>query len=297
VAIASSRFDSLSIVLIAFAVAALIVVGDRHDLRAGAIRFFALTASCIGVLVVIAAAYSVWHIATADSAAGLAQFVIPGGWGRSAAICSALAAATLGIATSAVTWRLQLGEYVDDAPAGALEAPASRFGRADAREIVGSNAPVVGAGLALAAVCITIFVIEGSVDAGIFAVGDLIANLGFLVLYAVGLALGSVVVMAAGSTHASADEWAPAQIGAALVALGGLGTAGYTVVYETLVHHRASASFVTVASQRHEHVATAIASGLVAIGTLHLLWRSHRAPVEPGIDGDGAVRVVELQPS
>jgi hypothetical protein len=302
IANASSRLDVVSLVLIAFAVVALVVVGDRHDLRAGAIRFVALTASCIGVLVVIAAAYSVWRNATADSDAGLAQFVVPGGWGRASAICSALASATLGIATSAVTWRLQLGEYVDGTHAGAdtNEARAPRFGRAGAREILTSSAPVVGAGLALAAVGEAIFVvISVSSQGGPFAVGDLVANFGFLVLYAVGLALGSVVVMtAARTTRSSTVEWTPAEIGAALVALAGLGTAGYSVLYVTLLRHRGSAAD-SFASQPHEYIATAIAYGLVALGTLSMLWRAHQPLAEPGIedDGDGAVRVVELQPS
>jgi len=297
---ASLAFNGFPIAFAALAVVALIAGGGYHERRDGATAPVTLAAGCIGLIAMVAAGYTVWYVPTIPSSSpGFFEGI---GWSaRVGTICGALASGTLGVAAAYLTRRVRLIEPVVGAADDRELAPTSeqRQDSSDEQHPTRALRPgtlVVGACLALAALCSAALDITQVVDNGPISVGDRLVQVISLVVFTIGLAFAAAVVTIGLPTGRQGNGLKVA-VNATVVAvsLATLGLSGYTISHVLFGRDNRQLSFIAHAgaAARVGYIMNAVAIALIAIGALSLLWRARPAPT---YDAEGSIATLEPAP-
>ncbi|HEY5011356.1 MAG TPA: hypothetical protein VIK61_01455 [Acidimicrobiia bacterium] len=302
---ASSVFSSLPIAFTAFAFVALVAFARRNEARDQRVDFMVAIAALVGALAVAAGAYTTWLIVSGDTLALLHGGIFFGWWDRAGGVADVLTSAAAGAAACYPVWRWRRAEAIRPPVPDGVDEWAEPLSGPEPQPSVSRTAvaqvlPLVGAGLAVAAVgsalsnAMLVVATRGPIP-----IGTLVAEMGDDILLTTGLALAAAIVLVVTRPEPIERRWAgAANVALTLVALGALATSVYTIYFVTVGGHDSRYFALIPSAERHRHVATAIAFGLLAIGTLALTARALRSSSVDTDRGGGDVDldVVELQP-
>lgn len=259
---------------VAFAVVVLIAVG-----RGARDREVATVAGVCGLVVTVAAAYSVWAAVTLPtSSAGPLLSLLENGWTRFGAVTGALAAGAIAIITASLARRLRTRETVGVSNAPARDVAPFHWSRTDAR-VTATFIAAAAAGYATYAVLTAL----NLRDLGLPfhpSFGDLVVAAAGFAPAVGGLALAALLVMVSSRPDVTGRDGLNDALDAVLAILAVAVVAASTFsIWSILLEHHAAGMRLFVAPGTADHLRSAgnsVAAVLIGVAAIHLIVRGRR---------------------
>jgi hypothetical protein len=287
--------SSVTTAFIAFAVVVLVALGCRPRARDRDADPVVMIAGVVGLLVTVAAAYSVWVVVTASrSTNGSLTAYSQNWWLRLGEIGAALAAGTIGVVAASIARRLRTrepfevaAELTDRAEPSPMAAPDQELESNPRVTALRSGARVVAASLAVSAAAyatftvLTVYSVRDELgDPFKVSMSDVIALTAPYVLTVAGLALATAIVMTASRPDVTGRNALNDVVDSitALIAVAVVAVSGYTICSVLFGHHDGRFSLLAHygTAQRISLVGTSVAAALVAAAAIHLVVRGRR---------------------